>query len=285
MSLINTPEWVALTPQTSIVIQTNGRFSIYRARALEFGSIFQDSRLAEPGTSTGTRLLLSGALAAGLQRTAQPDVNLATSLLQVIYRLCGRYQTTYATPRVFQHVAITFRGRGLSSLADFIEQKVMEETGHDQLVLKDLTALGLPAEQLVHAIRPATGVALVNYLQQLAEMAHPVGILGYAYALERAALFVNQHHIDATQALCPPGVNATRGMRVHSAVGSDSGHVAALVDFVATLSAEERISIAQAIYQTGRIMSAAYPDEPPSDATIAQKLRQLGILWPLAACN
>lgn len=282
MAALNTTEWAALGPGISVIVQPGGRFSVYKARALESGSAFAQDHLGDPGNPEATRALLSGALAAGLGR---PDPNRpapAISLPRVIYRLCGRYQTTHATPIIFRDVAEQLRARGQLPLADFIAQKVREETGHDRLVIKDLTALGLPAERLVEAIRPPTGLALVAQLRQLADEAHPVGILGYAYALERAALFVDQAQIDATQAVCPPGVDATRGMRTHSAVGSDAAHVMELAEFVATLPAMDRAAIARATYRTAQIMAHPYPGEPPSDAAIVERLRGLGVVWPLA---
>jgi hypothetical protein len=201
----------------------------------------------------------------------------------VIHRLCGRYQTTHATPLVFKEVAERLRARGHTPLADFIAQKAREETGHDRLVIKDLTALGLPAERLVAAIRPPTGLALVAQLRQLADGPHPVGVLGYAYAPERAALFVDQAQIDATQAVCPPGVDATRGMRTHSAVGADAAHVMELAEFAATLPAVDRAAVARATYRTAQIMARDHPGEPPSDAAIVERLQGLGVAWPLAA--
>lgn len=285
MAMQNSSEWAALAPGVSVIVQPNGRFSLYRERAFAASPAFAQDQLADPGSPSATRALLSGALAAGLGR---PDPNRAVpavSLPQVIYRLCGRYQTTHATPLVFHEVAERLRAQGQLPLADFIARKVREETGHDRLVIKDLTALGLPAQRLVGAIRSPTGLALVAQLRQLADQPNPVGILGYAYALERAALWVDQAQIDATQAVCPPGVDATRGMRTHSAVGADAAHVIELAEFIAILSPEDRAAIARATYRTAQIMARPYPGEPPSDAAIVEKLQSLGVAWPPAVWN
>jgi hypothetical protein len=277
------PEWVTLAPGISVIIRTEGRFSVYKARDFAFSPAFAQNQLASSGTPETTRALLSGALVAGLGRPDPRHTVPPMSLPQVIHRLCGRYQTTHATPLVFQEVAERLRAQNRWPLADFIARKACEETGHDRLVIKDLTALGLPAERLVESIRPPTALALVTHLQELADGSHPVGVLGYAYALERAALFVGQAQIDATQAVCPQGVDATRGMRTHSAVGSDRAHVMALVEFIAALPAAERAIIAQAAYHTARHTSRKYPGEPPSDAAIVERLQGLGVAWPLAA--
>jgi hypothetical protein len=121
---------------------------------------------------------------------------------------------------------------------------------------------------------------LVEHLRELAEEPHPVGILGYGYALERAALFVRQEHIDATQAVCPPGVDATRGMRVHSSVGSDAAHVLEMVRFVATLPGADRAAIARAVYRTARILSQESRDGPLADGDILGLLHRAGVAWP-----
>lgn len=277
---MDTLEWLPLDGGVSVIAQANGRFRLHRAPAFPPGDPFVQPRLADRGTPAATRALLSGALAAGLSRPPRSAEPPPLTLPRVVYRLCGRYRTTHATPPAFRRMATLFRTRGRADLADFAERKAREETGHDRLVLMDLEALGLPAQRLVEALRPATGVALVEHLRRLEQAPHPVGILGYAYALERAALFTGQADIDATQALCPPGVDATRGMRVHSAVGADVDHVRELVAFVAPLSAAERAAIAQAVYRTARIMAG---DATPTDAVIIEQLRQAGVAWPLAA--
>lgn len=267
-------EWLPLDTGLSVVARADGRFSLHRAGP--FDATYAQPQLKPDSTPDATRALLTGALAAGLARPEAPPAP-PVSLPRLIYRLCGRYQTTHATPPAFQRLAVRFRAQGRHDLADFAETKVREETGHDTLVLLDLGALGLPAQALVEAIRPPTALALVEHLHALEAAAHPVGVLGYAYALERAALLVDQAQIDAAQAVCPPGVDATRGMRIHSAVGADREHVRAMVGFVATLAAEERAEIARAVYLTGRIMA---DDTPPTETAIIQQLRQAGVTWP-----
>lgn len=269
---MDTVEWLPLAAGISVIARADGRFSVYRAGGFDPIQPYAQPRLAGRGARDGTRALLTGALMAGLRRaeTAPPP---PPSLPRVVYRLCGRYQTTHATPPAFQRVAARFRAAGRDDLASFAETKAREETGHDRLVLMDLQALGLPTKALVEAVRPPTAVALVAHLAELEAADHPIGVFGYAYALERAALSVDQAQIDATQAVCPPGVDATRGMRVHSSVGADRDHVRAMVNFVATLAAAERAEIARAVYSTACIMAG---DVNPADDAILEDLQQAG---------
>lgn len=269
---MNTLEWVPLAAGISVIAQADGRFSVYRASGFDPIQPYTQPHLAGQGAQESTRALLTGALMAGLRRPESKPAP-PPSLPRVVYRLCGRYQTTHATPPAFQRVAVRFRAAGREDLATFAEGKVREETGHDRLVLMDLQALGLPARDLVAAVRPPTAVALVEHLARLEAEEHPIGVLGYAFALERAALSVDQAEIDATQAVCPLGVDATRGMRVHSSVGADREHVRSMVNFVATLAAIERAEIARAVYSTACIMAG---DINPTDEAILEELRRVG---------
>ena len=137
-------------------------------------------------------------------------------------------------------------GRGRS--ADFV---IAEPT-----ISRSHAALGYDAAPLTAAVQPKGSMALVQYFEQLAEADCPYGVFGYAYALERGALFRKQQDIEAIQALVRPGLDITRCLRVHSAVGSDREHVAELVAFIAGLSRDNRQTVLEAAYQTAKLMSA-----------------------------
>jgi hypothetical protein len=280
----STLEWAVLAPGISLILHPGGRFSLYRIQPLDLHSPFAQTHLSDAGSPATTRALLAGAFFAGGTSHGQgPRPSSPLTLPQVIYRLCATYRTTHATPGVLWRAALAFKAQGRTELAAFVEQKICEETGHDRLALKDLEALGLPARHLAEAIESPAALAMVEYFNRLADAPDPVGTLGYSYALERTALLTRQEHIDATQAVCPPGVDATRCMRVHSAVGADPAHVAELEEFIAGLAAGERAVIAGAVYETARIIFRDNPDEPPSDEAIIARLQQAGVAWPLGA--
>jgi hypothetical protein len=244
-------------------------------------SPFLFQHLLDTGTARHTRQLLAGALVAGWQcasrqsrdrEEAAPDETPALSLEGYIYGLTGSYQTTRATPPVMRAVAERFRAQG-NAHAGVVEHCLRvaeEETGHDRLALKDLEALGLRAAELVAKVQPAPAVALVGLFRRLAEGAHPIAVLGYAYALERRALSKTGDSIAAIEAIIPPGTMATRCARVHSAVGTDARHVAESLDFIAGLCGTDRAHIARAAFATAEIMMM--PDGYPGDDSFRESL-------------
>jgi hypothetical protein len=194
------------------------------------------------------------------------------TLSRVILNLIGNYHTTHATPPTLRLAADRFRELGHLELADFLEEKIQEETGHDLLALKDLRALGLPAEQMVEVVRPQLAIALVDYFEAAANADNPIGVVGYSFALERNALFIGQEYIDMVDALCPPGVMATRCLRVHSGIGADASHVAEMVEFIATLSNDERLAVIQAVYDTTQIIATTHREDEMNNEEIEYML-------------
>lgn len=66
----------------------------------------------------------------------------------------------------------------------FLYEHMQEEKGHEQWVLNDLDAVGVPAAQaLAHAPTPWT-LALIGYNYWAADRRHPCSALGMLYALE-----------------------------------------------------------------------------------------------------
>jgi hypothetical protein len=102
----------------------------------------------------------------------------------------------------------------------------------------------------VAALVPPTAAALVRYFTAAVRAEDPIRCVGYAYALERLALRYDAAYIKRIEAMLPPGVYATRCLHVHSETGSDAGHVEETVQVAAGLSAEERVQIALACYET-----------------------------------
>jgi pyrroloquinoline quinone (PQQ) biosynthesis protein C len=218
-----------------------------------------------PGSVETTRRLLDGAIGAAgraVRRLAPPALTPA----RWAWRLAGYYQTTHATPRLMAVVAERFAAAGRHALAAWARDKVGDETGHDRLALRDLAALGYDAARVVDALVPPTAAALVRYFEaRVLEDDDPIGCVGYAYALERLALERGAADIAAVEAVLPPGVMATRCLRVHSATGSDASHVEDTVRLVAQLAAEERGRVARACHETALIYCT-----PPADGFITE---------------
>jgi pyrroloquinoline quinone (PQQ) biosynthesis protein C len=164
-----------------------------------------------------------------------------------------------------RYAAERFSAMGNPAMAEYCLHVAEEETGHDVLALKDLESLGLRSEAFVRDIQPASSLAMVEIFQRFAHGPSPIAVLGYAYALERFALFQTASSIEAIEAILPPGINATRCLRVHSSVGTDAHHVAESVDFIASLGRDDRKEIAMAAFETAAVM-AAPSDYPGNEA-------------------
>ena len=241
----------------------------------------RNEHIAACGNEQTTRQLMAGVFYAAMSHAAANETANAIAapvrslLLHHVHRLSWAYQTTHATPPIMRAVAASIRERQQDDLAAHCLTVAEEESGHDALALMDLAALGLPAEQLVSDYKPASSLQLVALFQQLAQSAEPASVLGYIYMLERVVLFTTEAHIAAVENALPPGVNATRCMRVHSAVGSDIGHVEQSLVVVAGLPAADRAAIARTAFTSTLLLLRATPDYP-GDAAMHETLLKYG---------
>jgi hypothetical protein len=251
-------EWLEISPELTLVA-TAARAYLHVPRGFGADPFRQPMRGA--GSPATTRWLLEGAIAAaGRAFVAQQSrTSSNTPLLEPLsashwaYRLAGYFHTTHATRILLPMVAQRFAASGRKRLASWANQKTTEETGHDELALRDLSELGYRAQGLVSALVPPRAAAWVALFEQLAKADDPVGCVGYAHALERLALLRGPSEVRAIEHSLPEGVLATRCLRVHSALGSDAHHVQVNVTTTAALNADERRAIVQACHQTARI--------------------------------
>jgi heme oxygenase-like protein len=251
-------EWLEISNELTLVATATRAF-LHAPHALGVDPFRLPMRGA--GAPETTHWLLEGAVAAaGRTLRAPPDEACATqpspepvSPPYWAYRLAGYYHTTDATRRLLPLVAQRFAAAGRAPLVRWAEQKIAEEAGHEQLALRDLRELGYRAEELVQAFLPPRAAAWVALFEGLAAADDPVGCVGYAHALERLALLRGAAQIDEIERGLPQGVNATRCLHVHSALGSDAHHVRSNVTTTAALSAAERGAVVKACYLTAGI--------------------------------
>jgi hypothetical protein len=262
-------EWVQLDDH-AIVVATAAGACLHRPAEFGVADPFLEP-MRKSGTSATTRALLDGVIAVA-QRAAPATPVPAMSLARWAWRLAGYYHTTHATPILMAEAARRFAALGRPELAAYASGKVADEGGHDELALRDLRALGLVAEAVVERWIPPTAAALVDYFTRLAHADFPLGVLGYAYALERLALAADRDYVAKVEAVLPAGVYATRCLRVHSALGADAGHTDDLISVAAGLPATERIHIARACHATAKLCCAPPPGASPSEAALAAEL-------------
>ena len=249
----NYSEIIKLSP--ALYLQASSQnFRLHRILPWETAPVGE--MLLDVGDSKITRQLMAGALYAGISQPNARNDEIEKQqkpyslLLNHIYSLACSYQTTHATPPTMRRVADSLEAAGQQLSASYCRKVAKEESGHDTLALNDLNALGLPAQDFVERLRPKSSLAKVALFNRYADSDQPISVLGYAYVLERMSLFITEPSILAIEQLIPKGIKATRCLRVHSAVGSDAGHVAESIDFIATLSARDRLAIALAAYET-----------------------------------
>ena len=200
------------------------------------------------------------------------------TLYRYIRWLVGNYVFAGQTPGLFRRGAARLKAIGRADLAAFARKKANEEAGHSALAYRDLEGLGLPAAQVVRMIQPPSAKAFVERFRSYVESSTPIALFGFSYSLERMAVERDAAFIRKIEAICPPGVQACRFLKVHSTIGSDSTHVHEQLSCFASLTNEELATIASAVYETARLLARqSLMDEVLSDDEIEGRFRRDGI--------
>ena len=268
-------EWVNVTGDISIIARESGEVWFHtRSGAKEEIDPFAPP-MTGAGSKGSTLGLLDGAINLGFaaieQRLARPE----PTLVGYAVALVGAYHTSVDTPRNLRHAAGRFEELGRPEVAAYLEERAREETGHDRLALKDLRALGLPAERLVANYIPEGIKPLCKRFDELCAEDYPIGCIGYSYCLERIAALKQKTDIEKVQALFAGRVDATRFLRSHSSLGSEASHVEETIAFVASLPANDRIRVVQETYESALIMAEGYNHELlKSEAEMLEELQQ-----------
>jgi hypothetical protein len=268
-------EWVNVTGDVCIVARDSGEVWFHTSDTAKD----EHGPFAAPMTGAGatgsTIKLLDGAINLGFagieKRLARPELTLAGYAMALI----GAYHTSVDTPRNLRRAAKRFEELGRPEVAAYLEVRAREETGHDRLALKDLRALGVPGERLVANLMPEGIAPLCKHFDDLCVEHYPIGCIGYSYCLERIAALKQKDDIEKVQAMCPSGADATRFLRSHSCLGSEVSHVEETIEFVASLPANDRISVVQETYRSALIMAEGYNHELlKSEAEMLEELQQ-----------
>lgn len=197
-----------------------------------------------------------------------------------VWRLAGFYHLCHSTPRLMEEARKRFASANRHSLAQWAEQKGRDEAGHDLLALRDIQSMGYRAEAVVEAFYPPAAKALMDYFAQSAQDSDPIDCVGYSYTAERLGICIGEGYIHKVEALLPLGVNATRCLRIHSAISTtEVQHVKETVEMIAGLTPEERDRVANACYKAAFLRFS-----PPQEAYISDEEIQ-DVLKPLALTN
>jgi hypothetical protein len=267
-----TTEWVVLPHNIVVIACETGE--VWFLELEDCGDLNPFSKaMTGKGSHGSTAGLLSGAIALGF---GEEEVHLsdgAVSLAKYVYNLVGTYHNARRTPGNYILAAKRLRKLDRPEIASYLETHALEETGHDRLIIKDLRALGLPAERIVTNLIPEGVKPLVRLFDLLSSSDYPIGCIGYSYCFEYTAAMKPKSQVDAIQALCPEGIDASRFLRTHSSLGSEVGHVEDLIDLIAGLPASDRIEIVKAAYETAATTARLRRDVRKADSTILTQLQ------------
>lgn len=251
-------EWASVAGDKLIIARESGEVWIGSLNGVD-EDVFP---FAKPMTCAGalgsTVGLLDGAIGLGFEGKDSRRESATPTLTGYAYALVGAYHTSVNTPRNLLRAADRFRELGRIEVAEYLEKRAREETGHDRLALKDLDALGMPGERIVANLMPDDIEPLCARFDELCVQEYPIGCVGYSYCLERIAALKQKSDVDAVKVICPDGVDATRFLRSHSSLGSEATHVTDTIEFVASLPADDRIKVVQETYETALIMAEGY---------------------------
>ncbi len=278
-------EWVKVTDDVSIIARESGEVWFHTANGTKDELDPFAAPMTGPGSTGSAIRLLDGAINLGFakieNRLARPELTLAGYVVALV----GAYHTSVDTPRNLRRAAKRFGELGRPQVAAYLEVRAREETGHDRLALTDLRALGVPGERLVANFVPEGIKPLCKRFDDLCAEDYPIGCIGYSYCLERIAALKQESDIEKVQALCPDGADATRFLRSHSCLGSEVSHVEETIEFVASLPANDRISVVQETYRSALVMAEGYNHELlKSEAELTEELeRALGESLPTIA--
>jgi Iron-containing redox enzyme len=268
-------EWVRVAGETAIIARESGEVWFHALDGQEAEAAAFAERMTGGGTLVSTTGLLDGAISLAFEQTDSQPVAQSPNLLRYIYALAGAYHTAKDTPRNLLWAAERFEDIGRPEVTAYLEMRAREETGHERLALKDLRALGLPAERIVANLVPIGIKPLCDLFERLCFKDYPIECIGFSYCSERIAALKPKAEVDAVQSLFPDGVDATRFLRSHSSLGSEVSHVEETIEFVASLPAEDRISVVQATYQTALLMAEGRRlENSKSEAEIRKELEQ-----------
>lgn len=253
-------EWAEVAPG-EVIIADAERARLHRPDP--FAPDVFGEPMTGPGDPRSTGNLLEGAIAAGIRAAERAAAEAGAgpppplTLERWAWRICGQYHLTTSTPGLLAEAEEKFRAAGRPALAEWAADRRREESGHDKLALRDLRALGLDAEAVVERVKPPAAMAMVEWFRRaVRDHALPLGAVAYAHTVERLALRYGQAYVDRVRALLPKGVDATRCLRIHSAVGSDVSHVQDNITTIASLPAHERIACALACREVACLSSS-----------------------------
>jgi hypothetical protein len=269
-----------MSPHTVLIAVPDGRCWLMAVGSADVTPLPVSAVAAERTTLAASSV--EGAIAAGLAQTENTPTAGPYTLLRYIRWLVGNYVFAGQTPGLFRRGAERLDAAGRPDLGAFARQKAAEESGHAELAYRDLEALGLPAAEVVRLVAPPSAHAFAEQFKAYVESSEPIALFGFSYCLERMAVERDRAFIRKVETICPPGSRALRFLKVHSDIGSDSGHVHEQLSVFESFSRAELATVVRAAYETAAML-ARQPlmDQALSDEEIDRRLGAARINAPV----
>ncbi len=261
-------QWAHLGADGVLVASSDGAW-IQQPELATFGALGFMAPMPDghPATVQTTRHLLDGAIIAA-ERAAPTIEEPPLTGLRWAWNLVSQWHCAHYSVALLPDLIDRFEHDERPDLGRFARQKLADERGHDQFAIDDLMALGYHGEEAVRHIPPAATVtAGLVYARDCVYGDAPLEFLGYAYALERRVLNLDQAWLARLDAVLPAGVEAASGIRAH-VNELDTEHVNEAVAFFTGLPAADRTAIGVGCYRTTQICCAWSPDQVPSNAEL-----------------
>lgn len=262
-------QWVRVSLET-VVVATRSCHFVHRPLA-------SADPFAEPMRGAATREttvnLLEGAIAAA-HRKAPPWQRPPLTATRYVWRLAGHHLTISNTTPLMLKVAERFDADRRPELGDHARWVARVED-HGPIAARDIAALGHDPSLVLARFKPPVAARLVELLAHQVRGPEPVSCFGWLYAMEKSAVSMTARAVAAVEAMLPVGADATSALRVHSAIGAEAGHLATAERMLASLSANERCSVARATYETALAIRTPLPGEDPPEGTLERALAQI----------
>ena len=254
-------EWVNVAGGISIIARESGEVWFHTPSGTKNDADPFATPMTGAGAAGSTVGLLDGAINLGFsgieKRLARPEPTLAGYIVALV----GAYHTSVHTPRNLRQAAKRFNELGRPEVAAYLEERAREETGHDRLALKDLRALGVPADRLVANFIPEGIKPLCKRFDDLCAQDYPMGCIGYRTAWS-ALPRSSRRPISKRFKRCAPMASMRRASSEVTAPSEARSRTSKRrLSSSRRFPANDRIQVVQETYESALIMADGYNHE------------------------
>ncbi|NMG09119.1 hypothetical protein [Brasilonema sp. UFV-L1] len=257
-----------------VLMKTTNRTWVHQPNPVGGSNSFTEKTI-DADSIAKTQKLLDKAIAYAWYAVKSERRPPALTPIRWVWQLAAAYHSSCDTSQLMEEAAQGFAACGRKNLAQWAAQKVKDEAGHDRLALLDIESMGYDAQSVVQVLVPSAIKVLVDYFTQTVEAPDPIDCVGFSYVSERLGTFLGEEYIQSVQAFLPPGINATRWLRIHSGVGAEVKHIEETVKFVTQLTPQDQVRVAKVCYETALLRFSPPKEDYISDQELKHILKPL----------